>query len=296
MEQSSAVRRGITFAQGSIPPDPDSLRTYVTTIEELGFDHLLVPDHVLGADPVTHAGWKGVYDVDDDFFEPFVLFGFLSAFSSLELVTGVLVLPQRQAAVVAKQAAQVDLLSRGRLRLGVGVGWNIPEFEGLGADFASRGRLLDEQIEVLRLLWTTRSVTFHGSDHTLNGVGIAPLPVQRPIPIWIGAERLARAFERVGRLGDGWMAMGPPTSDAAAGLEIIRSAAERAGRDATQIGIEAWINFVGGDESRMRAEVAGWRELGATHVSINIRTRPALPLERTLELAAQAMDILRSET
>ncbi len=289
------MRLGITFPQGSIPADPDELRNYVTGVEELGFDHLLVPDHILGADPAVHAGWKGVYDVVDAFHEPLVLFGYLSAFSSLEFVTGVLVLPQRQAAVVAKQAAQVDVLSRGRLRLGVGIGWNVPEFEGLGADFASRGRRIDEQIEVMRLLWTTESVTFTGADHTLNGVGIAPLPLQRPIPVWIGAERATRAFERVGRIGDGWMAMGPPTDDAAAGQKIIRMAAERAGRDPDSIGIEAWVNFDGEDGDRMMAEIAGWRELGATHVSINTRTRPAVPVERSLELAAMAMALVKTE-
>ncbi len=147
----------------------------------------------------------------------------------------------------------------------------------------------------MRLLWTTESVTFTGADHTLNGVGIAPLPLQRPIPVWIGAERATRAFERVGRIGDGWMAMGPPTDDAAAGQKIIRMAAERAGRDPDSIGIEAWVNFDGEDGDRMMAEIAGWRELGATHVSINTRTRPAVPVERSLELAAMAMALVKTE-
>jgi probable F420-dependent oxidoreductase len=295
MSDSAALRPGITFPQGAISADPDDLRTYVTGIAALGYDHLVVPDHILGADPLVHPGWNGVYDIEDGFHEPFVLFGFLSAFSSLEFVAGVIVLPQRQTALVAKQAAQVDLLTRGRLRLGVGIGWNVPEYEGLGADFATRGRRIDEQIEVLRLLWTQPSITFTGADHVLSGVGIAPPPIQRPIPVWIAAERATRAFERVGRLGDGWMAMGPPGEDAARAVKIIRAAAESVGRDPAAIGIEASVNFTDGDLTRVAAEIAGWRELGATHITINSRMRPAVPIPHMLEIAAQAMDVFAAE-
>jgi probable F420-dependent oxidoreductase len=283
------LHRGIVLPQGSLPADPDSVRGYVTHLESLGYDHLLVPDHVLGVEPRLHPGWHGVYDIDDAFSEPLVLFGFLSAFSSLELVTGVIVLPQRQAALVAKQAAQVDLLSGGRLRLGVGIGWNQPEYQGLGMQFRTRGRRVDEQIAVMRRLWTEQCVSFEGRDHTLVGVGIAPLPRQRPIPVWIGAERATQAFERVGRLGDGWMAMGGPTAEAREGLIIIRASAERAGRDPDALGIQAWVNLGDGDQDRISAEISGWASIGATHIAMNTRTRDMTSLKDNLTAAEQAM-------
>jgi probable F420-dependent oxidoreductase len=288
----SAVRRGIVFPQGSIASDPETVRGYLRGITDLGYDHLVVPDHVLGADPREHRGWTGVYDIDDSFHELFVLLGFLAAFTTIELVPGVLVLPQRQAVLAAKQAAEVDLLSGGRLRLGVGIGWNIPEYEGLGADFPSRGRRIDEQILLLRRLWTEPSVTFTGEDHVLNGVGIAPLPVQRPIPIWIAAERAPKAFRRVGRLGDGWMAMGPPTDEARESFEIIRESARAAGRDPEAIGIEANVSLGDGDLQRGAEEIAGWHRIGATHVSVNTRSRGLISLDENLERAHAAMNLL----
>jgi probable F420-dependent oxidoreductase len=286
---SDNIRRGVVFPQGSIPSDPESVRRYVTHLEKLGYDHLLVPDHVLGVEPRLHPGWRGPYDINDGFHEPMVLFGFLSAFSSLELVAGVVVLPQRQAALVAKQAAQVDLLSGGRLRLGVGIGWNQPEYEGMGMPFRSRGRRIDEQISVMRRLWTEQCVSFEGEDHTLDGVGIAPLPVQRPIPVWIGAERATPAFERVGRLGDGWMAMGVPGPEAREGLRVIRASAQRAGRDPDALGIQAWVTLGDGDQDRISAEIRGWVSIGATHIAMNTRTRQVTTLNGNLKAAEEAM-------
>lgn len=285
----SELKRGIVFPQGSMPGDPDSVLAYVTRLTELGYDHLVVPDHVLGVQPELHPGWSGVYDIDDGFHEPLVLFGFLSAISPLELVTGVIVLPQRQAALVAKQAAEVDLLSRGRLRLGIGIGWNEPEFEGLGAHFRSRGRRIDEQVAVMRQLWTQRSVTFSGADHTLRGVGIAPLPAQQPIPIWIGAERAARAFERVGRLGDGWMAMGGPTDAARDALRVIRAAAHGVERDPEAIGVQSWVNYRTTEHDRAIDEVKRWRQIGATHIAMNTRTGEVQSLEENMLRAEEAM-------
>jgi probable F420-dependent oxidoreductase len=282
------VRRGVVFPQGSIPGDPDAVREYVSRVADLGYDHLLVPDHILGVEPSAHPGWRGVYDVTDMFHEPLVLLGFLAAISPLALVTGVIVLPQRQAVVAAKQAAEVDLLSRGALRLGVGVGWNRPEFQGLGVDFASRGRRLDEQIEVMRALWTQRVVDFDGAHHTLHGVGISPLPKQRPIPVWIGAEQAPRAFRRVGRLGDGWMAMGPPVPAVAEALEFIRAGAEEAGRDFEAIGIQAWVDAGDRDADRIRAEVRGWTSFGATHISVNTR-RGVQTIDEHIDLARGAL-------
>ena len=182
------MRVGVTFPQTELGGDPGAVRAYGERVEELGFSHILVYDHVVGADPAVHKGWNGPYDVHTTFHEPFVMYGYLAAVTrSLELVTGVIILPQRQTTLVAKQAAEVDILSGGRFRLGIGVGWNAVEYEALGEDFGNRGTRSAEQIELLRRLWTKQTVTFDGEFHTVTGAGIAPLPVQRPIPVWIGA-------------------------------------------------------------------------------------------------------------
>jgi probable F420-dependent oxidoreductase len=285
--KDSAFRRGVVFPQGSMTDSPNQVREYVTGLEQLGYDHLVIPDHVLGVNPSAHPGWSGPYDVTDRFHELFVLCGFLAAFTSLELVPGVLVLPQRQTALAAKQAAEIDLLSGGRLRLGVGVGWNDPEFEGLGASFPDRGARLDEQVILMRRLWSEPIVNFDGDFHSLHGVGMAPLPT-RTIPIWIGAEKAARALTRVGRLADGWMSMGPPIPETARSLEIIRAAAEQAGRDPDAIGLQAWVTM--GDDAS--DEVAGWQRFGATHIAINTRGDGSRTVDEHLELARRAMEVM----
>src|ERR1017187_10512250 len=177
---------GVVFPQTEIGRDVGALRAYALRVEELGYAHLLAYDHVLGADPRVHQGWEGPYDVSTTFHEPFVLYGYLAAITSLELVTGIIILPQRQTALVAKQAAEVDLLTNGRLRLGVGIGWNPVEYEALGQEFSTRGQRIEEQVGLLRALWTSRSVTASGRFDHVTGAGIAPMPVQRPIPIWFG--------------------------------------------------------------------------------------------------------------
>jgi probable F420-dependent oxidoreductase len=285
------VRRGVVFPQGSMTNSPDQVREYILGLEKIGYDHLVIPDHVLGVDPSSHPGWSGPYDVVDRFHELFVLCGFLAAFTTIELVPGVLVLPQRQTALAAKQAAEIELLSSGRFRLGVGVGWNSPEFEGLGASFVDRGARLDEQIRLMRELWREAVVDFDGDFHSLHGVGIAPLPA-REIPIWIGAERAPRALKRVGRLGDGWMSMGPPVPETARSLDIIRIAAEEAGRDPHAIGLQAWVTVDAVDPDRAEREASGWRGFGATHIAINTRGAGPRSVSQHLDLAHSAIGML----
>src|SRR6266511_1030020 len=179
---------GVVFPQVEIGQDPSAVRDYAQAVEAMGYTHILVFDHVLGANPERPGGWKGPYTYRHVFHEPFVLFGYLAAVTQrLELVTGIIILPQRQTALVAKQAAAVDVLTRGRLRLGVGIGWNHVEYEALNEDFHTRGRRVSEQITVMRKLWTEPVVNFKGSYHHLDRAGINPLPVQRPIPVWMGA-------------------------------------------------------------------------------------------------------------
>ena len=203
------MRIGVVFPQTELEGDAGAVRAYALGVQELGFSHVLVYDHVVGADPAAHLGWNGPYDVHTTFHEPFVLFGYLAALTSLELVTGIIILPQRQTALAAKQAAEVDLLTNGNFRLGVGIGWNEVEYEALGQDFHTRGRRMDEQIGLLRRLWTEPSVTFHGTFDQIPAAGLAPLPVQRPIPVWVGAQS-ARGYQRAGRLADGWFPQMPP--------------------------------------------------------------------------------------
>lgn len=258
---------GVVFPQTELGGDPGAVRAYGQRVEELGFTHIVAYDHVVGADPAVHRDWAGPYDLYTTFHEPMVMFGYLAAVTSLELVTGVVILPQRQAVLVAKQAAEVDLLTGGRLRLGVGLGWNAVEYEALGQDFGNRGKRSEEQVELMRRLWTESSVTFEGRYHRVTGAGLAPLPVQRPIPVWFGAAS-ARAFERAGRLGDGWFPMvspGPELEDARARVERAAVAAER---DPATIGMEGRVSWTG-DPDQTAADIAAWADAGATHVAVN---------------------------
>jgi probable F420-dependent oxidoreductase len=270
------MKTGVVFPQTEIGADPVAVRDYVQAAEELGYSHLLVYDHVLGADTSHHANWQGSYTSESMFHEPFVLFGYLAGITTnLELVTAVLILGQRQTALVAKQAAEVDLLSGGRLRLGVGVGWNQVEYEALNQDFSNRGSRYAEQIGLLREFWTKDVVGFEGRYHTVNYAGVCPQPVQRPIPIWMGAGARAnpvptdRVLRRVARLADGWFPQMPPGDDAKATVERLKVFADEAGRDAADIGMEARINLADGDPEYWQSQAGEWQGLGVTHVSIN---------------------------
>ncbi|MEO8816123.1 MAG: LLM class F420-dependent oxidoreductase [Mycobacterium sp.] len=259
---------GVVFPQTEIGADAGAVRAYAQQVEGLGFTHLLAYDHVVGADQTVHAGWNGPYDVHSTFHEPLVTFGYLAGVTtSLELVSGVLILPQRQTALVAKQAAEVDILSGGRFRLGVGVGWNAVEYEVLGEDFTTRGRRSEEQIALLRMLWTEQSVTYRGEFHRVTGAGIAPLPVQRPIPIWLGGFS-APAFRRAGRVADGWFPMTGPGPKLAEAAELVRQAALEAGRDPAAIGLEGQVSWRG-DLDKLADHLQRWADAGASHVSIN---------------------------
>ena len=259
---------GVVFPQTELGGDVGAVRAYAARVEELGYKHVLAYDHVVGADPKVHTGWNGPYDVQTTFHEPMVLFGFLAGVTrSLEFVTGVIILPQRQTVLVAKQAAEVDLLSSGRFRLGVGIGWNKVEYEALGEDFGNRGKRSEEQIELMRRLWTEESVTFDGKFHTVTGAGLAPLPVQRPIPVWIGAGSTP-GYERAGRIADGWFPMVVPGPQLDAARSVVDRAAVDAGRDPKAIGMEAWVKWQGGADDVV-AKVAKWVQVGASHISIN---------------------------
>ena len=270
------MKTGAVFPQTEIGSDPAAVRDYVQAVEELGYAHMMVYDHVLGADTSHHANWEGSYTSESMFHEPFVLFGYLAGITTkIELVTAVLILGQRQTALVAKQAAEVDLLTGGRLRLGVGVGWNHVEYEALNQEFGNRGQRYAEQIKLLREFWTQEVVEFEGQYHKVDHAGVNPQPVQRPIPIWMGAGARAnpvptdRVLRRVARLADGWFPQMQPTNDARSTVERLKKFADEAGRDATEIGMEPRINLGDGDPEFWQEQARVWEDMGATHISVN---------------------------
>lgn len=263
------MKIGVVFPQLEIGADVRVIREYVETAEELGYSHIMVYDHVLGADPKVWTGWRGPYTYEDMFHEVMVLLGYVAAVTRrVELVIGVLVAPQRQTALIAKQAAEVDVLSEGRLRLGVGVGWNKAEYLALGEDFQNRGKRIEEQVEVIRALWSQEVVTFEGTWHRIVGAGISPLPVRRPIPIWMGgsADVLLR---RIARMADGWFPQFPPDDKGREKIERLRQYVREAGRDPSGVGIEGRLSIGQTPKERWTETIEAWRRLGASHLTVN---------------------------
>jgi probable F420-dependent oxidoreductase len=285
------VRIGVVFPQTELGGDVGAVRAYGEGVQELGFSHLLAYDHVVGADPDVHRGWRGPYDVSTTFHEPFVLFGYLAAVTALELVTGIIILPQRQTVLAAKQAAEVDLLTDGHFRLGVGIGWNAVEYEALGKDFSNRGERLEGQVALLRRLWTERSVTYDGVHERVTGAGLAPLPVQRPIPVWFGAVA-ERALRRVGRLADGWFPQVPPGPKLDEARAIVRGAAVDAGREPDGLGMEGRISWDEGDVDKLVRQAGRWRDADATHLAVNTMGAGLGSVEDHLAALAKAADAL----
>jgi probable F420-dependent oxidoreductase len=289
------VNIGVVFPQTELGGDRGAVRAYARGVEELGFTHVLAYDHVVGADPVVHAPWNGPYDIDTTFHEPFVMFGYLAAITSLELVTGIIILPQRQTALVAKQAAEVDLLTNGRFRLGIGLGWNAVEYEALGQDFTRRGDRMAEQVGLLRRLWTERSVTFDGIWDQVTAAGLAPMPVQQPIPLWFGAQS-ERAYVRLGQLADGWFPQVPPDSRLDDAKAVIDRAAREAGRDPAAIGMEGRVSWTDEGAEKLVDHVGRWRAAGATHVTINTMRAGLGSVDAHLDAltaAAEALELRR---
>ncbi len=259
---------GVVFPQHEIGSDVAAIRAYAEAAEELGYRHVLAYDHVLGANTQVHSALDGPYDITHTFHEPFVLFGFLAGFTSLEFATGILIAPQRQTALIAKQAAEVDLLSGGnRLRLGVGIGWNTVEYQALGQEFSTRGRRLEHQVNLLRRLWTEEEVTSEDPFDTIVAAGLAPLPITRPIPIWMGGNAAA-ALDRIGRLADGWFPMAWPGHGLETSLEAIMAARTAAGRSHLPFGIEGQLAY-SEDLDHTMGFAEKWRDAGTTHLSVN---------------------------
>ncbi len=271
------------FPTRFIGNDPAVVRDWAQAAEDLGFAYIEVPDHVFGAAP--RDGWTPRYSAAEPFHETFVTLGFLAACTkTIRLSSGVLVLPQRQTGVVAKQAAQVDILSGGRLRLGIGVGWNHVEYEALETEWKTRGAKQAEQIEALRKLWTEELVTFKGRFHDFEGVNIMPGPAQKPIPIWLGGSSDA-VVRRAARIGDGWMPIIQPDDKGKAKLEQLRGYLKEYGRDPETYPVEVWLRADEMNPDAWAADAEAWRKLGVSMVML-------YPMFPTGSLETQ-IDILR---
>jgi len=262
------VKLGVVFPQTEIGADLGGVRAYAEAVEQLGFEHLHAYDHVLGAERSRHPHLTGPYRTEHMFHEILVLFGYLAAITDrIELVTGVVIAPQRQTALLAKQAAEVDVLSAGRLRLGLGIGWNDVEYEALGMSFRNRGRRFEEQVELIRRLWTEPVVDFEGRWHRVTAAGLNPLPVQRPIPVWIGGSAEA-ALRRAARIGDGYITQRPLEGGWPATIEQVLEWVREGGRDPLAFGIDARMSVADGTADDWRRAAEDWRALGITHLTL----------------------------
>ena len=279
------MKIGVVFPQTEIGADPDMVAKFATTAESLGYDHLLAYDHVLGANTASRPDWKGPYSTESMFHEPLVLFSYLAGLTkTIELVSGVIILPQRQTALVAKQAACVDVLSKGRLRLGVGTGWNDVEYEALGANFHDRGERSEEQIDVLRRLWRDDAISFTGEHHKITDAGLNPLPPKKHIPIWLGGMA-PQVIDRVGRLADGWIPF--VNKNLANQIEQVHTTAKQAGRDPGSIGIECII-----PANSTADQVKSLQEKGVTHVAMVTMNQKLPNPAAHIEAITSARDML----
>lgn len=258
---------GAVFPHNEIGTDPGAIKAFAEGVESLGISHLLIYDHVLGADPDREGGFRGPYDKDVAFHEPFTTFAFIAAVTEkLEMITTVMILPQRQTVLAAKQAAEVALLSNNRFRLGVGVGWNEVEYVGLNETFTNRGRRQAEQVEVMRKLWSEDSLDYTGDYHRIDKASINPRPSQ-PIPVWFGGSAPA-LLDRVARLGDGWIPLMGANDKAQACIDTIKATREAAGLSFDNFGIQAQAQYAGGSPERWQKHAQAWQNMGCTHIAI----------------------------
>jgi probable F420-dependent oxidoreductase len=291
------MRIGVIYPQFEFGSDPAAIKDYTQTVEGLGYSHIGADDHIIGPNPDRPGGWSGWVTYQTEFFEPFVLFSYMAAVTQkIEFETCVLLLPQRQTVLAAKQAAGLDLLSGGRLRLGIGNGWNEIEYVSLGENMRNRGKRIEEQIEVLRRLWTQPLVDLQGRWHTIPDAGISPLPVQRPIPIWFGGQS-EPVISRAARIGDGWMPLYASAGEASRGLALLDQELAKAGRSREGFGLEARVKYGTGDPDpdEWGRLLEGWRAVGATHISLVATdsgfTTPAQHLAAVQRFAEVALKI-----
>jgi probable F420-dependent oxidoreductase len=295
---------GAVYPHNEIEPDVGAVRAYAQGVEAMGYSYVLAYDHVLGANTANRPDWKGLYKLETLFHEPLVMFAYMAgATAKLGFMTGVLVLPQRQAVLVAKQASTLDILCEGRLRIGVGTGWNEVEYEALGYSFEGRGERLEEQVELMRQLWTEPAVTFNGKEHSVSDAGINPMPIQRPIPVWMGgggdrphwgSKASTKVIRRIARMADGWIPMWDldrehkdriwiPGDRARELLAMCHEFCREYGRDPATLGLEGRLECWKRDEDRWKESVDAWIALGASHASVNTMAQGLQGVEQHLK-------------
>ena len=258
---------GAVIPHNEIGNDPGAIRAYAQGAEELGMTHLLIYDHVVGVDRNRPGGFEGPYDSNVAFHEPMVFFGFLAACTTkVDLVTAILIVPQRQTVLVAKQSAELAILSGNRFKLGIGVGWNTVEYDALNEEFGNRGRRQEEQVELMRRLWTEDVFSYDGEFHRFEHASILPRPT-RPVPVLFGGSAPA-LLDRCARVGDGWLPLGSPNEKSADRIAEMRRVREAAGRSWDGFEIRAQAQWGGGTPERWRSHAERWKALGATHLAI----------------------------
>ena len=258
---------GAVFPHNEIGTDPQAIKDYAQGVEELGVTHLLIYDHVLGADRDRPGGFEGPYDKDVAFHEPFTTFAFIAAVTKkLDMITTVMILPQRQTVLVAKQAAELAILSNNRFKLGIGVGWNTVEYTGLNENFKNRGKRQEEQVELMRLLWESEVLEYKGDYHHIDKASINPRP-SKSVPIWFGGGA-PQLIERCADLGDGWIPLMGPNEAARKTLAAIKEKRKSKGLDWDNFGVQAQAQYAGGDAERWNKHAEKWRDLGASHLAI----------------------------
>ncbi len=263
------MKLGVALPIVDIGGEPDAIRDFAQAAEGIGYQGIAAPDHVLGVNVASRPEWTQPRGRSTDLYhDPFVLFGFLAGCTGIaDFSTQVLILPQRQTVLVAKQAACLDVLCGGRFRLGIGVGWNDVEFVGLNEDFHNRGRRSEEQVEVMQALWAEPHVDVKGKWHTIEDAGINPRPASGRVSLWYGGHADV-TLRRVVRWGDGWMPLAyGPGDEARAAFDKLRGYAEAAGRDPATIGIDTRVSAAG-DEAQWRADVQTWKSCGVTHLTL----------------------------
>lgn len=288
------MKIGVAFPTTEVGNKPADIREFVRGVEDMGYDYLTCIDHVIQGAQAVAQDWRAYYTLDNPFHEVLVLFGFIAALTDrLELATSILIAPQRPTVLIAKQFAEIDVLTGGRTRAGLGIGWNELEFDALGQNFKTRARRMEEQIVLLRQLWSQKRVTFHGEWDTVNDGGINPLPVQRPIPIWIGGFAPA-AIRRAGRLADG-LFLNPrvkPGTQGDSDIADFRQAARDAGRDPSTLGLDVTLFTEGRGANELREEFEAWREHDATHLTVRTMTAGYTSVSQHLKALEEARKAL----
>jgi probable F420-dependent oxidoreductase len=262
------MQLGAVLSQNELGPDVSAVRDYAQAVQDLGYDFLVTSDHVVGADARDHPDLDRVFPIDTFLREPLVLGSFLAGVAPrLGYLVSVVILPQRQAVLVAKQAADLDTLNAGKVRLGVGIGWNPIEFQALGMNFPTRARRFEEQIDLMRRLWTERTVTFKGAFHDVEAAGLNARPIQQPVPIWIGASAEA-AVQRATRIADGFLPLRPLEGGWQVTMDKVHGWLAEAGRDPARFGIEGRLDAASGTPDDWRRVSEMWRGFGASHLSV----------------------------